>query len=421
MELKPGYKQTEAGLLPENWTLSKVGQEFEIRLGKMLDKDKNTGRMKPYLGNKAVQWDRVDISEVAEMAMSSDDLQKYRLEDGDLLVCEGGEVGRAAIWNAPLSECYFQKALHRLRPSKGFNTRLMLSYLRYWVDHDLLSNFVTQTSIAHLTKEKFADVPLPVPPAFEQRAIAAALSDVDALLAKLDQLIAKKRDLKQAAMQQLLTGQTRLPGFQGEWEAIRFGDVADQKIQWGFVGGPFGSNLKSSDYVSDGVRILQLQNIGDGQFHDDYSIFTTEEKADELLCNNIYPGEIILSKMGDPVARACFVPHGAKRYLMASDGIRLAVDERRFDKRFVHDYINSPYFRQRAIDASTGSTRQRIGITVLKALPFSAPPLPEQTAIADVLASLAAELTALEARRDKTRQLKQGMMQELLTGRIRLV
>jgi type I restriction enzyme S subunit len=125
--------------------------------------------------------------------------------------------------------------------------------------------------------------------------------------------------------------------------------------------------------------------------------------------------------MGDPVARACLIPQMDRRYLMASDGIRLVVDPRQFAPGFVLEYINSPYFRQRAIDASTGSTRQRIGMEDLKRLPFVKPTLPEQTAIAEVLTEMDAELTSLEQRREKTRALKQAMMQELLTGRTRLV
>src|SRR5690242_6368428 len=205
-KLKPGYKRTEVGVIPEDWGVSKVGAEFEIKLGKMLDAEKNTGLPKPYLGNKAVQWNRIDISDLQTMAMSRSDLERFRLRQGDLLVCEGGEVGRAAIWEAPIEECYYQKALHRLRPLRGFNLRLMLELLRYWTDHGKLADYVSQTSIAHLTREKFIEVPMPVPPPDEQHAIATALSDVDALITSLDRLIAKKRDIKQATMQQLLTG-----------------------------------------------------------------------------------------------------------------------------------------------------------------------------------------------------------------------
>ena len=421
MEVKLGYKQTEVGVIPEDWGVSTVGREFEIKLGKMLDAEKNVGVPKPYLGNKAVQWDRIDHSDLPTVPMTRADIERFRLRKGDLLVCEGGEVGRAALWNAPIEECYYQKALHRLRPLRGFDSRLMVALLREWSDRGLLTNYVTQTSIAHLPREKFVEVPMPVPPLPEQRAIATALSDVDALLGALDRLIAKKRDLKQAAMQQLLTGQTRLPGFHGDWEVIQFTDLADKTRPWSIVGGPFGSNLKASDYTEEGVRIIQLQNIGDGRFLDNYAIYTSEAKADELLSNNIYPGEIILSKMGDPVARACRMPTTARRYLMASDGIRLVVDPRQFDTRFVLEYINSPYFRRRAIESSTGSTRQRISMEDLKRLPFVRPTLTEQTAIAAVLADMDAELVLLEQRLAKTRALKQGMMQELLTGRIRLV
>src|SRR5215212_5797732 len=99
MEVKPGYKHTEVGIIPESWKVSTVGREFDVKLGKMLDAEKNIGIAKPYLGNRAVQWDRIDIRELRTVPMSRADLERYRLQKGGLLVCEGGEVGRAAIWD----------------------------------------------------------------------------------------------------------------------------------------------------------------------------------------------------------------------------------------------------------------------------------------------------------------------------------
>jgi len=142
--------------------------------------------------------------------MSRADIECYRLRRGDLLVCEGGEVGRAATWEEPIEECYFQKALHRLRPIRGFNSRLMAALLRLWADRGLLSNYVTQTSIAHLPREKFIEIPLPVPSTAEQTAIATVLSDMDAELSALEARRDKTRDLKQAMLQELLIGRTRL-------------------------------------------------------------------------------------------------------------------------------------------------------------------------------------------------------------------
>lgn len=214
--------------------------------------------------------------------------------------------------------------------------------------------------------------------------------------------------------------QTEIGVIPEDWEVKVFQDFADKKIKWSITGGPFGSNLKASDYTNEGVRIIQLQNIGDGVFWDDYKIYTSERKADELLSCNIYPNEIIISKMGDPVARACMIPEIEKRYLMASDGIRLVINEKEYDKRFAFFYINSIYFRKRAFEVSMGSTRLRIGLPQLKHLSVIKPPKEEQTAIATALSEADSYIQSLEQVIEKKRLIKKGAMQELLTGKKRL-
>ncbi|MEZ8145289.1 restriction endonuclease subunit S [Enterovibrio norvegicus] len=199
------------------------------------------------------------------------------------------------------------------------------------------------------------------------------------------------------------------------WTNYRIRDVADTSDRYSFTGGPFGSDLKSEDYTNNGVRIIQLQNIGDGHFKNKYKIYTSEEKADALHSCNIYPGDIILSKMGDPVARAVIIPSISNRYLMASDGIRLSINKSRFDTKFVHDMINSVPFRNQAEMNSTGSTRKRIGLTQLRELEFICPPLPEQQKIAKILTSVDDVIEKTQAQIDKLKDLKTGMMQELLT------
>lgn len=202
--------QTRLPGFESGWAMTSVGKEFEVKLGKMLDAEKNTGAPKPYIGNRAVQWDRIDINNLPTVRLSRAEMDRYRLRRGDLLVCEGGEVGRAAIWDAPIDECYYQKAIHRLRPLRGFNPRFMAALLRHMADRGTLSDFVTQTSIAHLPREKFLEVPIPRPSASEQTAIAALLSDMDAEIDALEQRRAKTAALKQGMMQELLTGRTRL-------------------------------------------------------------------------------------------------------------------------------------------------------------------------------------------------------------------
>jgi type I restriction enzyme S subunit len=197
------------------------------------------------------------------------------------------------------------------------------------------------------------------------------------------------------------------------WVQKKLIDIADRSIKWSLIGGPFGSNLKSSDYVEKGVRIIQLQNIGDGEFLNDYKIFTTAAKADDLLSHNIFAGEIIMSKMGDPVGRACLIPSIYNRYVMCSDGIRLVVDETNNHKYFIYQQINSPFFRSVVEKTATGSTRKRIGLDELKNLPIWIPNKAEQHKVAECLSSLD-ELIAAQSRKVETLKLqKKGLIQQL--------
>jgi len=411
MDVKPGYKQTEVGVIPEEWEVSTVGREFEVKLGKMLDAEKNVGILKPYLGNKSVQWDRIDLSDLPTVPMTRADIEKYRLRNGDLLVCEGGEVGRAALWNAPIEECYYQKALHRLRPLRGFDSLLMVALLRQWSERGLLANYVTQTSIAHLPREKFLEVPMPVPPLPEQRAIATALSDVDALLGALDRLIAKKRDLKQAAMQQLLTGQTRLPGFQGEWEVKRLGELAG--IRSG--GTPSTTEPRFWDGDVPWCTPTDITALNGHKYLSETSRKITEQGLKSSSAEMIPANSIVMTSRA--TIGECAVN---KVSVSTNQGFKNFVPFQPVDVDFLYYLLTTQ--KQGFISLCGGSTFLEIGKRHLTAYEVRLPAeKAEQTAIAAVLTDMDAELTALEQRQAKTRALKQGMMQELLTGRTRLV
>ena len=204
------YQESELGWIPKDWSVSVIGTEFDIQLGKMLDSEKNSGVLKPYIGNKAVQWDNIAVDDLQVMAMTDSDLARFRLVKGDLLVCEGGVVGRSAIWDAPINECYYQKALHRLRPRNNYNPNLMAAFLQYWADGDMLANYTSQTSIAHLTQEKLAIVPLPKPSITEQSAIVTILAGNKMRMVEESQTLVKLKILKAGLMDDLLTGRVRV-------------------------------------------------------------------------------------------------------------------------------------------------------------------------------------------------------------------
>jgi len=161
------------------WKLVRLGDHVDSCLGKMLDKNKNKGALHPYLGNKNVRWGRFELQNLSQMKFQEDEHDRYGLLSGDLIVCEGGEPGRCAIWKNEVTGMKIQKALHRIRPLDGLNN----IYLYYWfvfsANNGLLDPFFTGTTIKHLTGKALADLQLPLPPLSEQKRIAHILGSLD--------------------------------------------------------------------------------------------------------------------------------------------------------------------------------------------------------------------------------------------------
>lgn len=182
-----------------------------------------------------------------------------------------------------------------------------------------------------------------------------------------------------------------------------------------FVDGPFGSSLKSNEYVSSGVRLIQLQNIGIGEWRDENRKFITAQKFKTLERHGAIPGDIAIAKMADPVARACLVPEVSGQFVVVADCIRLRLDETRFDPRFVVRAINGPYTRREAERKAIGSTRIRINLGGLKTVSCLAPGLTEQRAISSVLDTLDTAIHETEAIIAKLKAVQRGLLHDLLT------
>lgn len=256
----------------------------------------------------------------------------------------------------------------------------------------------------------------------EQQKIASCLSSLDELITAYSTKLETLKDHKKGLMQNLFPQEGkkapkyRFPEFEndGEWVKEPLINTAHKNTRWSFTGGPFGSNLKTSDYTESGFRIILLQNIGEGEFKNEYKIYTSLEKADELLSCNIYGGDIILSKMGDPVGRACIIPEDLKRCVMASDGIRLVVDEKKYSKYFIFSLINSKQIRKAIERKATGSTRKRIGLNDLKDVQLNLPKNQrEQQTIASCLSEIDELITAQKEKIVQLQLHKKGLMQGL--------
>jgi type I restriction enzyme S subunit len=292
----------------------------------------------------------------------------------------------------------------------------------------LLEN-ATGSTATGIQRRKFERLEVLLPPPSEQRAIAAALSDVDALISALDKLISKKRAVKTAAMQQLLTGKQRLPGFEKEkgykqtelgmipkdWTVTPLGSILSR----GRLGGNYSNQDRETSYP-----LMKMGNIGRGSI----DLGKVEYVAAGVHPNNedkLYFGDLLFNTRNtlELVGKVAIWRDELPLAYYNSNLMRLEFNPEKIASNFFANYMfNSSGIISRLSAIATGTTSvAAIYTRDLLRIPFLVPPREEQTAIANVLSDMDAEIVALEARREKTRQIKQAVMQELLTGRTRLV
>lgn len=226
------YVDSPRGAIPHSWTVTTVGSVFELELGKMLNQEAREGPdQRPYLANRHVQWGEIVLDDLETMHFSAQERAQYRLEPGDILVCEGGEIGRTAIWSGELAECYFQKAIHRLKPRDEIvEPHFFLAVMRRADREDWFSSHTHQTSIAHLTQTMLSDLEIPIPPIDEQRRIANALHTMWSRIETEQRSARKLIKVKRGLMQDLLTGRVRVPG------SIQGGQLRHDRARRGRMG-----------------------------------------------------------------------------------------------------------------------------------------------------------------------------------------
>ncbi len=286
-------------------------------------------------------------------------------------------------------------------------------YIFYLLSSQNLKSLNESTGVPSLSRDAIHSLKVSLPPLPEQKKIAEILSCIDKSISLLDLKISKLQILFNGQRQEFFKGRTN-------WDEYKISDIADPTTKYSLTGGPFGSDLKVSDYTSNGIRVIQLQNIGDSIFYDKNKIFTSLEKADSLLSSNIFAGDLIIAKMGDPVAKCTVIPNYIPRGLMSSDGIRLKVKQDSFDNYFIQLSINSSYFRKKTNEISTGTTRQRIGLQEFRKLTISCPSIKEQKKISRTLLSIQKSINCLKKEQLAIKKLKRGVSSNLLFGYTRV-
>jgi type I restriction enzyme, S subunit len=394
MEVKPGYKRTEIGPIPEDWAISQLGLCLKTRPSYGIN-----AAAVPYSDQLPAYIRITDISDDGRfypsprVSVCSDSSGDYVLADGDIVFARtGASVGKSYRYRPCDGPLVYAGFLIRVTPEPSKLLPAFASAFAttgsYWRWVSLMSMRSGQPGI---NGKEYAQLPLPIPPLPEQRAIAQALGDVDELIDALDRLIAKKRDIKQATMQQLLTGKTRLPGFSGKWETKTLGEVASVAK---------GTQLHSSETNVEG----------------DFPHFNGGMSASSYTDKANTPAETIaISEGGNSCGYVQFISEP-----FWCGGHCYAIVPSKVDKRFLYHALKGD--QASIMGLRVGSGLPNVQKSALTAFKIRTPSdSSEQAAIAAVLSDMDAELASLEARRDKTRVLKQGMMQELLTGKTRLI
>jgi type I restriction enzyme S subunit len=421
MEVRSGYKQTEMGLIPEDWELKAMNDLTSLMTNGFVGTatsayvDSDDGVL--YVQGYNVQENGFNLHGIKRVSKAFHARhQKSCLRPGDLLTIQTGDIGVTAVVPAELAGANCHALVISRMDSGVSEPYFYCQYFNSERGRAQLKEIETGSTMKHLNVGDMKLLLLPSPPVEEQRAIAEALSDVDTLLVWLDRLIAKKCDLKLAAMQQLLTGQTRLPGFSGEWPRKRLGEIGST------YGGLTGKS-KSDFGVGTALYVTFMSVMASVVI--DSAEFENVQVTPSDLQNRVAKGDLLFngsSETPEEVAMCSVMTLDVPNLYLNSFcfGFRLR-DEQQSDGLFLAYLLRANPGRELMKALAQGSTRYNISKSALLEASIRLPPKAEQTAIATLLSDMDAELAALEARRPKTRDLKLAMMQELLTGRTRLV
>ncbi len=410
--VRAGYKQTEVGVIPADWEVQKLGM--------LLVEPPAYGINAPAIPYDTRHFTYLRITDISDdgrfieeskASVKHPEASKFILNAGDLVLARtGASVGKSYLYNSADGALVFAGFLIRVRPEAE---KFSATYLKFYLQSRFYWNWVTVNSMRSgqpgINGQEYASLPISIPPTkAEQEAIAAALSDADALIESLTQLIAKKRQIKQGAMQELLTGKRRLPGFATATSGYQQTEVGVIPADWEI------DDVENLANITTGSKNTQ-DRMDDG----DYPFFVRSQTV-ERINSYSFDGEAVLTA-GDGVGTGKVFHYINGKFDAHQRVYRITNFNERVNGYFFFLYFSNRFYgriMQMTAKSSVDSVRREMIAKMLIPLP---PTKAEQEAIAEVLSEMDAELAALEAKLAKARALKLGMMHNLLTGRIRLV
>ena len=414
--VKPGYKQTEIGVIPEDWEIKYLSDFGKIQSG-----GTPSTTMAEYWGGNIAWCTPSDITStptkyinVTERTITEAGLNNSAatvMPAGSILLCTRATIGELKINSIPMAT---NQGFKNITVNNSGNAEF-LYYLLQTKKSRMLDLAIGSTFL-EISKTALSKILLQIPMRDEQNKIADALSDMDNLVVVLEKQIAKKKAIKQGTMQELLTGKRRLPGFSGEWRYFNLMKNSKVKARIGWQG------LKKSEYLDSGYALLVTgTDFDDGRVLWDGCHYVTRSRYEQDRNIQLQNNDILITKDGS-LGKAALVQGLTKPATLNSGIFVIRPLQDAYDPVFVYQILSSFVFKNFLDRLSAGSTIIHLYQKDVGKFEFLLPPtIAEQKAIAEALSEMDSDIAALENKLTKYRQVKQGMMQQLLTGKIRIL
>lgn len=445
-DVPAGFKLTEVGVIPQDWEVKTIGQlnpfitsgsrgwaDFYVDYGDLFVRITNMSRNSIYLDTKTSE------NKFVSLPATSTEGKRTQLNNGDVLISITADIGIIGYIDESIAKpAYINQHISLVRFDDDSIDNKFVAY--FLASENVQKKFLANSDVgakAGMNLNGVRSIIFSVPTIQEQSAIAEALTDVDTLIVELKKVLAKKKAIKIATMQQLLTGKTRLPQFAlrddgaakgykksetgnipEDWYTSTILDIVTHIIDYR------GRTPKKlgMDWGNGNIVALSAGNVKKGYI--DFSsecYFGSDELYNRWMTSGTPKRNDIVFTMEAPLGNAALIPDD-KKYILSQRTILLQINEERFTPFFILQVLLSDFFQSYIYDCATGSTAQGIKRSIFEKLYIASPKnREEQTAIATILSDMDKDIQTLQQRLDKTRQLKQGMMQELLTGKTRLI
>ena len=369
-----------AGLIKtmkQGWEIKKLGEVCESDLGKTLNQSKDKGELRPYLCAINVLWDKFDFTTLKETRFDESELDRYSVRKGDLLICEGGDIGRAAIWEYDYVIQY-QNALHRVRLDKNVNSRFLLLYLRHLkTSGELDAKYGKGVTIKHLVKSSLLSIPIPIPPCEEQERIVEELDCLSGVIERKREQLKQLDALAQSIFYQMFGDPiTNEKG----WDVKKVKDIFSVKI------GPFGSLLHNSDYISGGTPLVNPIHMHNERICPDYDFSVSDNKLKELGNYILHTDDIVLARRGD-IGRCAIVGMNEDGYLCGTGSLFIRPITN-INSNFIIKQIRCNTMIEHLTSLAKGATMLNINCKIVEELIVILPPLTLQQEFADKIEAI---------------------------------